>query len=135
MRPLAVHLGQLLTNYQMENRLPVEVIVPVPLHARRVKKRGYNQAALLAKEMSEGLGLPLARDSLVRVRSTVPQVGLSARRRRDNVSGAFQCPQAHLKGQRVLLVDDVCTTGATLEACSIALQQTDVASVWGLVLA
>ncbi len=134
-RLLAAPLGQLMSQYLLRNPLPVDVLVPVPLHPQRLKERGYNQAALLAKEMEKALGLPLLEDTLVRVRSTIPQVGLSARERRDNVRGAFYCADAGLKEQRILLVDDVCTTGATLEACSLALRERAVGAVWGLVLA
>ncbi len=135
LRSLAPVLGKLAGDYLTQNQLPVDVIVPVPLHPRRLKERGYNQAALLAKEIQTALGIPLMDDSLVRVKSTTPQVGLSAPQRRENVTGAFRCIDSGLEGQRVLLVDDVCTTGATLEACSIALRQAGAREVWGLVLA
>jgi len=135
MRLLATPLGQLMSQYLLQNHLPVDVVVPVPLHPHRLRERGYNQATLLAKEVEKALGLPLLEDALLRVRSTIPQVGLTARERRDNVRGAFHCADGNLKGQRILLVDDVCTTGATLEACSLALRQEGVGVVWGLVLA
>jgi ComF family protein len=134
-QPLAIPLGQLMAQYLLQNQLPVEVVVPVPLHAQRLKERGYNQAALLAQEITKTLGLPLLENALSRVKSTVPQVGLGARERRDNVRGAFHCADGRLKEQRVLLIDDVCTTGATLEACSLALRESGVSAVWGLVLA
>lgn len=134
-RPLAAPLGQLMAAYLSHNQLPVDVIVPVPLHSNRLRERGYNQAELLARQIEHALGLPLLTKSLLRVKSTAPQVGLSARRRRSNVRGAFHCSDDTPKGQRVLLIDDVCTTGATLEACSLALQQRGTRAVWGLVLA
>ena len=134
-RPLAAPLGQLMSQYLLQNQPPVDVVVPVPLHPHRLRERGYNQAALLAKEMEKALGLPLLEDALLRVRSTIPQVGLSARERRDNVRGAFHCADTRLKGQRILLIDDVCTTGATLEACCFALRERGAGVVWGLVLA
>lgn len=135
LRPLATPLGQLMAQYLLYNQLPVDVVVPVPLHSQRLKERGYNQAALLAKGITETLDLPLLDNALLRVKSTVPQVGLGARQRRDNVKGAFHCADVDLKEQRVLLIDDVCTTGATLEACSLALRGSGVSAVWGLVLA
>jgi ComF family protein len=135
MRSLADPLGQLMAQYVMQNQLPIDVIVPVPLHPQRLRKRGYNQAALLAREIAKTVGLPLSEDALSRVKSTIPQVGLTARERRDNVRGAFHCSDTGLKEQRILLVDDVCTTGATLEACSLALRERGVGVVWGLVLA
>ncbi len=134
-RLLAGPLGQLMSRYLLDNRLPVDVFVPVPLHPHRLRERGYNQAALLAQEMGKAMDLPFLEDALLRVRSSVPQVGLSAQERRDNVKGAFHCADGNLVGQRILLVDDVCTTGATLEACTLALKEAGVSAVWGLVLA
>jgi ComF family protein len=135
LRSLAPTLGKLASDYLAHNELPIDVTVPVPLHAQRLKGRGYNQATLLAREIHAALHIPLMAKSLVRVRSTDPQVGLNAKQRTENVRGAFRCTDQDLKGRRVLLVDDVCTTGATLEACSIALQQAGARQVWGLVLA
>lgn len=135
MRPLAAPLGQLASEYLAQNHLPADVIVPVPLHRQRLKERGYNQAALVANEIHKALDIPLMDNILIRVKSTIPQVGLNALERRENVKGAFDCTQSGLKGRSVLLVDDVCTTGATLEACSVALRRVGVRLVWGLVLA
>lgn len=135
MRPLAVPLGRLASEYLGQNHLPVKIVVPVPLHSRRFRDRGYNQSELLAEQIGSAMGLRVVVDVLQRVRSTVPQVGLSADQRRKNVTGAFRCTGTALKGQDVLLVDDVCTTGATLEACSVALQEAGASHVWGLVLA
>jgi ComF family protein len=134
-RGLAAILGRLAVASLLRYDLPVDTIVPVPLHVRRLRERGYNQASLLAAEIGSATGLPVVDDVLVRVRSTIPQVGLTARSRRENVRGAFGCTSARLKGHHVLLVDDVCTTGATLEACSTALQEAASGPVWGLVLA
>ena len=132
---LAPTLGKLMATYLEETSLPAEVIVPVPLHPSRVKERGYNQALLLTQELAKGTGLPLWGDSLVRARPTPPQIGLNAIQRRENVRDAFLSTDQRLAGKRVLLIDDVCTSGATLEACSIALHKMGVESVWGLVLA
>lgn len=134
-RGLAELLGRLAVESLLRYDLPVDTIVPVPLHRRRLAERGYNQASLLAAEIGSALGLPVVDDVLVRVRSTIPQVGLTARRRRENVRGAFRCTSTTLGGHNILLVDDVCTTGATLEACSSALQDVAAGPVWGLVLA
>jgi ComF family protein len=112
-----------------------ETIVPVPLHASRERERGYNQAALLARELSSRVRLPVVEDVLIRTRETVPQVGLDATERRTNVLHAFQCSSNGLAGRRVLLVDDVCTSGATLEAASDALREGGVSSVWAYTLA
>jgi ComF family protein len=100
------------------------VIVPVPLHASRKRQRGYNQAELLARELARLTGWQLRRE-LVRVKSTTSQVGLHADDRQANVFEAFewQGPDAP---PRVLLVDDVCTTGATLSECAAALMSAGV---------
>jgi ComF family protein len=135
LQDLAIPLGRLMGDYWEKNSLPAEVIVPVPLHPGRLRERGYNQAALLARELGKSIGLPVWENDLVRVRATRPQVKLNAQERRENVNDAFRCSNAGLKDKRVLLIDDVCTTGATLEACGIALRQVGARSVWAFTLA
>jgi ComF family protein len=116
--------------------LPVDVLVPVPLHRRRLRERGYNQSALLARELGKLTALPVVSDCLVRIRSAAPQArAATAAERRSNVAGAFTCCDARLEGRRVLLIDDVATTGATLNACAGALKAAGTVSVWALVLA
>jgi len=132
---LAGPLGQLLVEYMTRHPLPADVIVPVPLHASRLRERGYNQSALLARELSRPAGLPVVEDVLHRVRKTVAQVGLDAQGRRDNVRDAFQCADQRLSGLRILLIDDVHTTGATLNACAVALRQAGTGPVCALTLA
>ncbi len=134
-RGLAEPLGELLAGYVLEHPLPADVVVPVPLHPARLADRGYNQSALLARELGRRVGLPVVEESLLRVRHTRQQVGLSAEERRENVAGAFACGDDRLAGRRVLLIDDVYTTGATLNACGEALADAGAASVWGLTLA
>jgi ComF family protein len=124
-----------MVSYWREAPFPADVIVPVPLHTRRLRERGYNQAALLARELGKGVGLPVLEDAVARVRYTSPQVDLNAEERKENVQGAFHCPTDRVAGKSVLLVDDVYTTGATLEACSLALKQRGVLTVWALTLA
>lgn len=118
---LAGPLGALMASYWMENSLPADVIVPVPLHVARLHERGYNQSALLAHEMARRVGLMVDERTLIRQRATSPQVELNAVQRKENVCDAFHCSGNGLVGKQVLLVDDVCTTGATLEACAVAL--------------
>ncbi|MFC2023639.1 ComF family protein [Chloroflexota bacterium] len=112
-----------------------DVIVPVALHPSRESARGYNQAAFLARELSDRLGPPIVPDVLERVKDTIPQVGLGSQERQQNVRGAFVCKRGELMGRRVLLVDDVCTTGSTLEAAASALRDGGVVSVWAYTLA
>jgi ComF family protein len=99
---------------------PLDVVIPVPLSAERMKTRGYNQAGLLAQAVALETGLTYLPNGLVRIRDTQSQVGLDHLQRRDNVSGAFRAPAHTLEGLSILLIDDVCTTGATLEACAQA---------------
>ncbi len=116
-----------------------DLLVPVPLHRRRLVLRGFNQAVLLARPLARAAGRPLLLDALVRRRPTPSQQGLSARARRANVTAAaFAVPprrRAALRGRAVLLVDDVCTTGATLDACARVLRAAGAARVDALVLA
>lgn len=132
---LAEPMGDLMAAYWRQNPMPVDVVVPVPLHTARLRERGYNQAALLAREMARRAGLAVDAEVLVRQRATASQVDLDAQQRRENVRAAFRCSSDRLAGQRVLLIDDVCTTGATLEACSVALSEGGVRSVQALTLA
>jgi ComF family protein len=112
-----------------------DAIVPMPLHWFRYWRRGYNQATLLAKELGRRGGLPLVR-GVRRSRATPPQAGLSGARRRANVAGAFQPLRGRpLQGKRVLLVDDVFTTGATASACAGALKKAGASYVAVLTLA
>ena len=135
-KALASPLAQLLAEYVETRPLPVEVIVPIPLHSRRLRERGYNQSALLAQELGRLISLPVVEDSLFRLRDTPAQARApNAEIRRSNVVGVFACCDEELKGKQVLLIDDVCTTGATLDSCAIALNRAGASSVWGLALA
>jgi ComF family protein len=115
--------------------LPADLIVPVPLHAARWRERGYNQSTLLASQLATASGLRLIEEALTRIRATAPQITLNAVEREANVRGAFEARADLVRGRRVLLVDDVCTTGATLAACSHALKPAGAISVWALTLA
>ncbi len=109
-----------------------DCVVPVPLHRWRLWRRRFNQAMLLARPIAEAANLPLVPQALIRTRATRPQVGLSRASRAENVTGAFRVPPgaAHLvAGRRVLLIDDVTTTGATGNAAARALIRGGAASV------
>ena len=112
----------------------VDAVVPVPLHWRRRRARGYDQAALLARPMAKSLGVPALLRGLRRVRNTPSQVDLPHAERQRNIAGAFAPWRLHGVG-RVLLVDDVRTTGATLRAASEALKVGGVSEVHTFVLA
>lgn len=117
---------------------PETILVPAPLHRRRLLARRYNQAGLLAAALAERAGLAVIHDALVRVRATPPQTRLSAEGRRRNVAGAFAARPsraAALAGRPVVLIDDVMTTGATLSACARALKRAGAARVDALALA
>lgn len=132
-------LGPLLGAY-MAGRLRAtagfDVVVPVPLHPAREARRGYNQATILARTIASRWERPLVLSALVRVRETSPQVTLDLNARRGNVRGAFACVDAAaVAGRRVLLVDDVMTTGSTLDACAAVLKAAGAKQVWGFTLA
>ncbi len=115
--------------------LEADLLIPVPAHWGRERRRGYNQAALLAEALAEHLGLPVRPGALRRVRATPSQVGLDHQARRANVRGAFQADPRWIAGKRAAVIDDVCTSGATIEACAEALYQAGAVAVWGFTLA
>lgn len=137
MTALAGTMGDLLAKAARQYSLSADVIVPVPLAGSRQRTRGYNQARILATALGRELDLPVRADALGRTRSTPPQArSLDADARRRNVAGAFSCRKpAAVEERRVLLVDDVATTGATLAACARAMTVAGAESVWGLVFA
>ncbi len=138
-RRLAQPLGRLLTEALRRAEAPPDLVIPMPLHATRRRERGYNQAALLARPVARALGLPLVEDALARVRATLPQTQLHRADRRANVAGAFALTESvaarALAGKRILLVDDVTTTGATLEAAAEALLAARPAAIYALAVA
>lgn len=136
LRSIATPLARFLAEYLALKPMPGDCLVPVPLHGRRLRERGYNQSALLARALSKITGLTVVENSLVRLRDSAPQArSTSVESRRANVAAAFACCDRRLREVGVILVDDVCTSGATLEACATALKRGGAASAYGLVLA
>jgi ComF family protein len=113
----------------------VDLVVPVPLGMRRLKERGYNQVGLIARPLALAMRLAYAPSALCRVRETRSQVGLTRAERHDNVHGAFQAAQRLVNGRKVLLMDDVATTGATLASCAEALCASGAQDVFALTVA
>ena len=114
---------------------PIDLVVAVPLGRKRLEQRGYNQAALIAWPLAMALGADYGRGSVMRVRETVSQVGLTRTERRNNVDAAFRAEQHRVHGRCVLLVDDVATTGSTLSSCAEALYTAEARDVFGLTVA
>lgn len=142
-RRVATPLGRLLAGAYHAAGWQADLIVPLPLHAKRTATRGYNQSLLLARALSAEVGAPVADGLLERWRETPPQVGLHAADRRANVAGAFRLrtsdgtnnPAATLAGKRIVLLDDVTTTGSTLAAAAQSLASASPAVLWGLAVA
>ncbi len=136
LKAIAGRLAELLFRYLQTNTVPGEVLVSVPLHNKRLRQRGYNQSGLIVKELNKLTALPVVEGCLFRLKDSLPQARTeTVDGRRRNVMDAFTCVDQRLSGRHVLLVDDVCTSGATLEACAIALKSAGALSVWGLTLA
>jgi len=136
LRAIAVPMAKLLKDYLIANPMPGEVLVPVPLHQKRLRERGYNQSYLLARELGRLVNLPVVEDHLIRQRHAPPQARTSSvEERQSNTANAFTCPNHKLQDKQVLLIDDVTTSGATLDACASALKTAGASSVWGLVVA
>ncbi len=129
-KTLAGYLGSALPRDQQ-----FDLVVPMPLHWRRRWQRGFNQSELLARPTARRCGVPLV-NAVRRTRATAAQAGLSNARRRENVTGAFRVrkPQK-VEGRRILLIDDVMTTGATASACAVALKRAGAGPVTLLALA
>jgi ComF family protein len=115
---------------------PADIIIPVPLHPQRLREREYNQSLLLAARLSHHAGIPLLLACLLRVRPTVPQTSLSRKERLTNLHRAFSVANpACIQSKRILLVDDVLTTGTTLHECAKTLRRAGSGPVYGLTLA
>jgi ComF family protein len=135
---LSPMMGRWLYHAGRELLADADALVPVPLHWRRLWARRFNQSAMLAAVISAESGVPVAAGALKRVKATAQQVGLSRTARAANVQGAFRVPKegkAAVSGRRLVLVDDVLTSGATLEGCARALLRAGAANVDALIFA
>ncbi len=135
---LAPMMGRWVASAGRELLAEADALVPVPLHWRRLLARRFNQSAMLAARISAETGVPVAAGALKRVKATVQQVGLSRAERGDNIQGAFKVPdsgKAAVTGRRLILIDDVLTSGATVEGCAKALLRAGAANVDVLVFA
>lgn len=132
--PLAEALAGLMAE-RWPAALPAHAaLVPVPLSDDRLRERGFNQAELLARHLGYARRQPMLNKAVRRARSTKPQVGLAAQERRANIAGAFAADPAEVGNADLILIDDVCTTGATLGACAEALLQSGARRVWAYTL-
>ena len=134
-------LGTLLKEYSLSwwkkirQKKEEYVIVPVPLAPKRLRQRGFNQSLVLARYISKSLKLPVDYLSLIRTKDTLPQSLLSPKERKKNVKDAFQVKGDNLKGKRIILIDDVATTGNTLNECAKVLKKAGAIEVRCLVFA
>jgi len=133
-RRVAGPLGALMAEHMIAQPVAVDAVLAIPMHSTRLAERGFNQAEALAREIANLLDLPLIHAGLMRTRATEQQAHLDARARADNMHGAFAWRGA-APPRRLLLVDDVLTTGATMGACAIALHDAGAKAIHGLALA
>lgn len=132
---LAGPLASLMAGALIAADWPVDLVIAVPLHQRRLQERGYNQSALLARELALKMGWRYEEGAVSRVRETETQTHLNAQQRRQNVAGAFVADPTRVANRCVVVVDDVLTTGATLTACAEALHAAGARRVYGVALA
>jgi ComF family protein len=131
LKRLSAPLGSLLTNLDIP---PADGILPVPLTIKGLRERGFNQSFLISRIISRETKVPLIMDILLKKKETPPQIGLSAKERRANLKNAFEV-RGDVKGFRILLVDDVITTGATITECSKELLKAGAKEVIAIALA
>lgn len=135
LRVMAVPMGIAMGQHLKRHQVSPDIIVPVPLHRKRLRERGYNQAGLLAREVGKWLEVPVHDKGLVRTNYLGPQARTATREeRKANVEGAFVAERDY-SALSVVVVDDVTTTGSTLEACAAALREAGAGAVWGLTFA
>lgn len=139
-KSIACYLADLLAMFLLDLKnsgfnLSDFLIIPVPLSKKRKRWRGFNQAEEIAKLLAGHLKLPLLSGGLLRIKHTRPQVKLNEAERKKNLAGCFSWKGENLCGRKILLVDDVATTGTTLNECAKVLKENGAKEVWGLVVA
>ena len=123
---------------RLKNNLPrgEKILVPIPLYKRKELERGFNQSREIAKKISSYFNIPLTENLLVRKKQTLPQINLRLKERSENIKDAFGLlPGREIKGKTILLVDDVTTSGATLNEAAKVLRQAEAKEIWGVVIA
>lgn len=128
-------LGDILYDRISLEEQSFDLIVPVPMHEKKQQQRGYNQAQLMAQRLAQRMELPCASGLLTRVRETLPMKGLGAFDRQENLRGVFAVSQKNhyeIKGRQILLIDDIYTTGSTMDACSVTLKAAGAEEVFAL---
>jgi ComF family protein len=111
-------------------------LIPVPLEIKRLKWRGFNQSEEIGKELAKSLKTPLVSDVLCKIKETLPQMELSVEKRKENIKGAFLVKNKEkIAGRKILLVDDVYTTGSTMNECARALKESGAKEIWGVAVA
>jgi len=131
-RYVAKPLGEKLSNCLRQQDWTIDLIVPVPLHTKRLAERGYNQAQLLAEQVASILDMRCEVNALQRIRETQSQVTISGAERLENIKDAFVANSQFVSGQSILVIDDVYTTGSTMSACGEALHSAGATKVYGL---
>lgn len=127
-------ISELLLNLINENSMEFDAIYYVPMSKSSVKKRGFNQCEIIAKKLSKSLNIPVS-NSLIKIKNTKEQKSLSKEERYKNIKGAFKIRENNIKNKRILLIDDVVTTGATLLECKKILENFNVEEITVLTIA
>lgn len=143
LKGLAQPLAQLIIAHFLlsENKLIFHsqgqaLLLPIPLWPKKEKQRGYNQSLLIAEQLSRAIQIPIFKNNLIKIKNTKPQVGLNREKRKENLWGAFAVRKpADFTGKIIFLIDDVFTTGSTMEECAKVIKQTGAKQVWGVAVA
>ncbi len=135
-KPLADLIVEHISRVGATEKIADFALIPVPLHIKKQKQRGFNQSEELAKELSSKLILPVSSNALIKTKETQSQTELKKEEREKNIKDAFSCSNPTLvSGKKILLVDDIFTTGATMEECSKTLRKAGAKEVWGIAVA